>query len=370
MRTEVVVIGAGVVGLSLALGLRLAGRQVTVLEGEACGAGASGRAQGQLVMPFDERVRPLFDSSVEEYRMLHAGAGRADDFEAGQIGHLVLTRDPEADLSASHPDAAQLLDQETVRTLEPEVTSSVMSAAWYPRAWRVNPRVVTALYANACRAAGVNLLEQHYVAALDRRGYVWRILTSRGQTEAPTVVIAAGAGSADLAAQAGVRLLLHGVGGTVLRTVPTMLTLRHILSEATSGTDATWTTPSVSPGIPPRVDHVRFMAHTTGTGQIVLGSSWSPPDIREPAPIRPMLEHAVRMVPAMGGIPIAARSHGFRPCTPDGLPYIGQIAEGLFTCCGHGGAGFIAGPGSTILLVQLMLGIPTFIDPTPFDPHR
>jgi glycine/D-amino acid oxidase-like deaminating enzyme len=83
-----------------------------------------------------------------------------------------------------------------------------------------------------------------------------------------------------------------------------------------------------------------------------------------------MVERAARFVPRVADLPVRRAWSGFRPWLPDGLPAIGQVAEGVWTSTGHEGSGVGLGPISGALLADAISGAEESFDLTPFDPRR
>ena len=75
MRTEIVVIGGGIIGCAAAAVLADRGARVTLVEGRAIGAGASGRNLGAIQHPFDPVLAPLYHESLTRYRALAGSTG-------------------------------------------------------------------------------------------------------------------------------------------------------------------------------------------------------------------------------------------------------------------------------------------------------
>ena len=69
---------------------------------------------------------------------------------------------------------------------------------------------------------------------------------------------------------------------------------------------------------------------------------------------------------------ILNRSYGFRPLSPDDVPYIGKAEpyKNLYVCAGHGSKGWTMAPGSAMLLKDIIFGNKTIIDTTPYNVNR
>jgi D-amino-acid dehydrogenase len=83
-----------------------------------------------------------------------------------------------------------------------------------------------------------------------------------------------------------------------------------------------------------------------------------------------MLAGALEVAPGLRQATLLETRIGFRPLSLDGLPFVGQLADGLFVAAGHGPQGLTAGPWTGLALATLILGEPPPTDLTPFDPAR
>lgn len=198
---DVIVIGAGVIGLSTAFELLRAGLRVTVLERGAVGPGGASWAGGGILAPLEPdavgpSALPLLRDSLAVYAewcaALHEASGIDPEYLVSGLRIL-----PPGDLPAWKALAASCAiraeDGEAGALLQLPGVAQVRS-----------PRLLRAL-ARAVRAAGGQILEGVPVQALQRSGEAMTVMTVSGPHRAARVVLAAGAWSAQLAPSAGVR---------------------------------------------------------------------------------------------------------------------------------------------------------------------
>ncbi|MFJ2348501.1 NAD(P)/FAD-dependent oxidoreductase [Streptomyces antimycoticus] len=336
---DVAVLGAGVVGLSTAWLLARQGAAVTLLDSGTAGSGASLGAQGQLVPPSPE-LRPLWQRSLALYAELAERTGMPWDAEPP--GTLVLSAPGAVDTSRARtfPDA-EVLTGEELRTLEPALGPLVTAGLLLFEGRRIEPAAaVGALLAEAAGAGTALRLGLGPLRLEEAGASGWAFVRADGERfTAPRVVIAAGAGARALLAPLGLRVPLTSVSGRVLVTEPAPFTLDHVLAESVIGV--------------PR--SVALLAHQTPDGGLVLGGSWYPHDEAEPDDLAErILRRADELVPGVERLRITAQRGGLRPFLPDRAPVVDRLAPGLYGCFGHGGEGYIAGPGSADLLVGLL----------------
>ena len=88
--------------------------------------------------------------------------------------------------------------------------------------------------------------------------------------------------------------------------------------------------------------------------------------------LRKMLRRAVHFLPDLARLATVRAWTGFRPATPDRLPYVGRWEEipGLWVAAGHEGLGITSALGTGALLAVLIAGRDPALDPAPFDPGR
>ncbi|GAA3434182.1 FAD-binding oxidoreductase [Kutzneria kofuensis] len=336
-------IGSGVVGLTIAWLLALRGAEVTVLDAAAPGSGASHAAQGELVPPGPE-LESCFRRSLELYARLAEQTGMPWDSEP--IGSLLLSVPGDGAAAGGSTGSRDLVGAEYVsgpalRVLEPAVGPCVESAWLLAEGRRIEPAAVLTALARAGQEAGAVLRTGVGPLRLEQgAGEGWVAVGESGtRVAARQMVVAAGLGSAALLAPHGIHVPLTGVRGRVLVTEPVPPLLRRVLAEEVVSAPCS----------------VALLAHQTRSGRLVLGGSWYPQDEPEPDDLSDrILTRARRLLPAIGHPRTVVERRGLRPTLPDRRPVVDRLAPGLFGCFGHGGEGYIAGPGTAERLADLV----------------
>lgn len=218
MRTaDIVIIGGGVVGTSIAyhLARRGAGRGVVLLERDCLGAGSTSRAVGGIRSQFSTEINiRLSLESVRFWRRFEEEMGLPLDYR--EDGYLFLAQ-TEAEreqfcrnvaLQNALGVPAQLLEPEEVERLVPGLrTDDLTGAAYNASDGRAGPHEATQAFARRAREGGVQILEGVTVTGIDvRGGRVRGVATSAGPWQTPVVVNAAGPWAAAVGRLAGVEI--------------------------------------------------------------------------------------------------------------------------------------------------------------------
>jgi glycine/D-amino acid oxidase-like deaminating enzyme len=121
-------------------------------------------------------------------------------------------------------------------------------------------------------------------------------------------------------------------------------------------------------------DSVAFNVQPRSTGQILLGSSRQfgvdHTDIDQNL-VRRMTSRAFEYMPKLRNLAAVRIWTGFRPATPDNLPYIGRIGEtNVFAAAGHEGLGITTSLGTAQLVADEIMGRPPRINARPYSPQR
>ena len=359
---DVLVIGGGVIGLSIAWRARQRGLAVTVLERDTTGAGTSGVAAGMLApvaeVEFGEAGRRLLELGLRSADLWPAFAEELQaaggiDVALLQTGTLVVARDAdesrELERQIAFRDSLGLVTERLrasdAREREPALAPTLRLALEVPDDHSVDPRLVLAALRAACEAAGVRLREGAPVARVqsDAAGRVVGALLADdadgGGELVPgeCVVVAAGAWSAQLAG-VGEPVPVRPVRGQLLR-------LRD----------------PAGPGLLRRV--VRFdggYVVPRADGGYVLGATVEErgfdvqPDV---GGVYELLRDAHELVPGISELKIDELCVGLRPGTPDNAPAIGAgELDGLIWATGHHRNGILLAPLTAQLVVGLLSG--------------
>jgi glycine oxidase len=341
-RADIAVIGGGLIGLSTAWRLARAGRSVVVLERETVGAGASLAATGMLAPaaehePGSDPLLPLALASLRRWPVfrdeLEADAGLAIDYRPDGTLVLAVGRDEverlrfRYDLQRRSGLDATWLPGSEVRRLEPGLRPSVTAGVHCPLDHQVDPRLVMGALAEACRRAGVAVVERTAVTALDwSGGRVTGVRAGNRGVAAETVILASGAWSGESG------LLPEALALPVRPLKGQSLALRTTARTGTLGR-MVWT------------EQVHMAPKSDG--QLIVGATV------EDCGFRPgvtaggfyaLLEGARRVLPGIEEMEVEAVWSGYRPTSDDDAPIIDTLAPGLVAATGHHRNGYLLAP--------------------------
>ncbi|MFI1995394.1 NAD(P)/FAD-dependent oxidoreductase [Actinoplanes sp. NPDC020271] len=224
---EVVVIGGGAIGVSIAFHLAEAGvRDVVLVERDGLGGGSTCRAAGGVRAQFSDRIN--IELGARSLRAF-AGFGQrpGQEIDLHRVGYLFLLSTP-GDVAAFERDVAlqnelgvtsRMIDVAEAKRLSPLIaTDGLLAAAWSPDDGHCTPESVVLGYARGARGHGATVLTGIAVTGLDLAAGTVR--TSRGDITAGAVVCAAGAWSAAIGKMAGVPLPVTPLRRQIIFTEP------------------------------------------------------------------------------------------------------------------------------------------------------
>jgi len=298
----------------------------------------------------------LHRHALDEYRRL-LGDAFADLIQtSGQI-HLWDSATPSASeriaetLRTELGVPAQTLSAERLRELAPDLGTEVRRALYFPQNGNtVNPLRLAQTIARVLTQAGGRIVHERCARIVPENGR-YRLWTHCGDHRFDQVVVAAGAWSLELLAPLGLRLPLETERGYHVEFPAARITLPTPILHKGRGFGAS----VMESGL--RV-----------AGTVEIAGLARPPDPRR---IAALVHNAKRLLPKLD-----TRDYkmwmGYRPSTPDSLPVLGAAPShpGLYIACGHGHTGITAGAVSGRLMAELVAGSPPFIDPMPYRLER
>ena len=366
---ELVVVGAGVIGMSCAWRAAGAGHRVTVLD-PAPARGASWVAGGMLApvteaWPGEEH---LLDLGVESVRRwpgfaadLTAAAGRCTGLRTEGTVVVATGAGDRAELDSLATFLTRLdrpverLSGREVRRLEPALGPDVRGGLSVPDDLAVDNRLLLAALRAAGDRAGVRFVEQAAKVVLDDGGRVTGVRTDGPDVHADVVLVCAGAHSAEL--HPALDGLVRPVKGEILR-------LAHRAGAF----------PPPSRTVRALVDGRPVYAVPRGGGGLVIGATQAETGFDTDVTVggvRDLLRDAERVLPGIAEYALVESAAGLRPGSPDNLPLIGALGpEGLLLATGHGRNGMLLAPVTADAVLALLHGDPVPEAARTADPGR
>jgi len=338
---DVIIVGGGIIGVSLSIALHKRGVRVLVVERGEPGREASHAAAGMLVDHRAETPPALQALASASARMYPEFALELHD----ESGIKVDLRDP-GTLLLDHLPADSQHPTVSVEELEPAVADPQRPAALL-RERSVDPRALTEAAVKAARHRGVDIASGKAVTAvLLSDGKVSGVSTDKSHYSAPVVVNCAGAWAGQIFPH---RFPTRPMKGQMLSVVGQPV-VRHVIR-------------GLEVYLVPRSD-----------GRILIGATVEDVgyDKRvDPGTIHRLHQAAIRLVPALAQARILEAWAGLRPGTPDNLPILGATeTPGYFVAAGHFRDGILLAPITARVMAQVICHERPDHDLSAFSPAR
>jgi glycine/D-amino acid oxidase-like deaminating enzyme len=351
MKADMVVIGAGALGLSTALHAALAGRSVVVVERDTAGSQASGRAAGLFKsVQADELRTVLARRSIA--KAVSFGDWAGVPLDVARSGSFLIARDAvhkeylRAEARQSRGWGADVRDAsaaelaERVSYYRPDGDELVL---WCPEdVYIEEPISLVQAYLAAGRLHGVEVLEAEAVTGVTLSGgRVAGVQTARRSIETPVAVDAAGAWTSQVAELAGGQVSVAPVRHQLLVTEPS--------AEVSAGDPITRV---VDAAIYLRPARGGLMFGGFEADPLPVDPRAQPPDFRtdgvplDSGVLRKLADQVAGQAPLAGSWPVAEHRGGLFTMSPDGRFVVGPVPDvpGLWVASGCNGSGFSSSP--------------------------
>jgi glycine oxidase len=361
---DVIIIGGGVIGASIAFELAAAKLDVVLLDRQQPGREASWAAAGMLspgpdspdalpLVPLAKesmRLYPEFIAAIEEISEKSTAFARQGVIEVFTAPHGEAERDKMVAQYHSLGLAIEPVAADVARKAEPALGPATLATAWLPEEATLDPRMLMDALLTAARNRGVKIHADSPATSLTIEGnHCTGVSTGGKNIAAKCVVVAAGcfSGSIDwLGRYAPTRPIRGQLLALASKSVPVGRTLR-----------------SNKAYLVPRAN-----------GRIIAGSTLEDAGFERhvtPTGVRKILDGVLELAPALANAQLVDAWSGLRPGTPDNLPVLGPTdIRGLYIATGHYRNGILLAPATAKLLSRWILsGKPEF-DTECFSPLR
>jgi D-amino-acid dehydrogenase len=414
MGKKIVIVGGGIIGLSCAHYLQKSGHQITIIDKgdltDGCSFGNAGMivpshfiplaspgmiAKGIRWMlssksPFYVRPRLSADLlkwgwefykhsnkthvdnaipalkqlsllSKSEYQSWH----KEPKFDFGyqergllmlyQQAHIEKEEQETAELANKIGIEARILDSKQVQELEPDVRVTAKGGVYFPGDAHLTPRTLVQGLIASLKTNGVQILEQTNLIDIQTdNGSIKKIITDSTELNCDELILAAGSWSGEVAKKLGISLPMQAGKGYsfTLSNVEKNVRIPSIFLEARVAVTPMGNTLRFGGTMEIRgVDHSIDMNRVRGIAESIPKYY---PDMKVPMP------------------KVDTIWHGLRPCSPDGLPYIGRSKKfkNLVYATGHSMMGLSLAPGTGRVVSEIINDQPTAINLEAFNPER
>lgn len=315
------VVGAGILGASIARELALAGCRVSVFEAHEPACGASSRSMGWINASFVSRedYYEMRLAAIQAHRQLdeefnggleiqwtgslnwEAREDKLDELveELGRFGHPV-----------------RLVSRDEMQVLEPELADLPAKALLMEQEGAVEASHVTRLLLRAAQDAGATVLSGAPVTGIERSGTRHVVIGAAGRIPVDDVVIAAGVMTGELAEKCGGKLPMRNEPGVLIETSELPFQLQHTI----------W-----SPDV-----HFKQLPD----GRAICGNLYSGAigdEAVEDVAHNMLARMKQRLPNAASGLKIEKVRYGVRPMPADGYPAIGRLGRDVYVSVMHSG---------------------------------
>ncbi|MEG4346321.1 glycine oxidase ThiO [Microcoleus sp. A003_D6] len=337
---DILIIGGGIIGLSLAVELKLRGASVAVLTVDS--KQPTARAAAGMLAPQAERIppSPMLDLCLQSRALYPAWVEQLEDitglktgyWRSGILAPVCQNESQEKPLLSNLN--YQWLDRDTVRQHQLGLGQEVIGGWWYPDDAQVDNRALFRTLQVASKELQIEIIQGNAGEIIRQGNRVFGVETTAGKLQADRYVLAAGAWSEQL-----LNIPVFPRKGQMLSVcVPEDCGAIQPLQTVLFGTGIY---------IVPRQD-----------GRIIIGATsenvgFTPGNTA--AGMQSLLAGAIKLYPELKNYPILEFWWGFRPATPDELPILGASAwDNLTLAAGHYRNGILLAPVTAKLLADLI----------------
>jgi len=372
LRTEVVIIGAGIVGAMCAYYVNRAGLKAIVIDRGTVASGTTGAGEGNIMVS-DKSPGPELELALKSRDMwFEVAHDLGNEFELVAKGGLAVSRGDASslfELSNSQSVAGvqtKRVGASEIQELEPFISKAIQNGVHYPQDAQCQPMLAAAHILRQLQRRGLEFIGHQEVLMIERKSENLTVRTSTLEIQSDFVVNAAGTWAGEIARLAGSELPIMPRRGFILVTAPLPKYVNHKVYDSdyvdnVASSDADLQTSTVIEG--------------TQSGTILIGASRERVGFDKSisvSVIQRLARQATSLFPILAGAQLLRVYNGFRPYSPDHLPVIGadSLIPGLFHCAGHEGAGIGLSAGSGKVIAQLIKNETPIVNPEPFSPAR
>jgi glycine/D-amino acid oxidase-like deaminating enzyme len=373
---DVIVIGAGVIGSSVAYHLVKKGLEVALIEKGGVASGTSSRCDA-VALICDKK--PGIDTeigyaSIQMFKQL--AKEFSVDFEFSSRGSLyVCETEKELEIAGDYVSEQakdgydmRMVDRNELQEIEPYLADDLAGGIWTEVDSSMNPYKLCYAFVEEGKKLGLQVYDYHAVQniTLDDKGRVESVVTDRGNFKTKRIVNCAGVRSPKIAEMVGVHIPIKPRKGMVLISEKTSLKVAsqkvHEFGYMLSKFEDINFKRNVSELV--EKHNVAFTIEPTDANNYLVGGhrAFRGFDIRSEIEVmRAIAERAIRFLPILKELNCIRAYAGVRPWVEDHLPIVSEVEEvpGFYMASGHEGDGISMSPITGRMVAQLITGEPT-----------
>ncbi len=380
---DVIIVGGGVIGCSVAWQLEKLGKSVLVLERKDVASGSAGATDGVVGYHTKKpgRQMDLAVQSIAMFRDLGKELGEDIEygFEAGGMQPVEdkLQWDILSEIVAEQRKSGvdiRMISREEARKIEPNLAEDIYGALYSPTGGKVNPLKLTMAYARAAKRLGARIQTGTEVTGfIIKDGMVKGVQTGKGAYYAGVVVNACGSWAGKVAKLAGLDLPVKPRKGQLAVTEPVGKFMTATIQCARYNV-VKFRPEAVRDEAVLRLGASLSIEQTENGGMIIGGTrefaGYEEQNTFEAIDV--MMKRAARFFPALANVSVIRFFSGFRPYTPDGMPLLGPVKTlgGFYMAAGHEGDGIALSPVTGKLVAEQIVNGESSYNIDAFSPNR
>ncbi len=366
-KADVVIIGGGVSGCSIAYHLAKAGQQnIVVIEKAYLTSGATGRCGAGVRQQWGTKMNCILaKKSVEFFETAQEELNYDGDIEFKQEGYLVISSNQEESdmfkdnvaLQNSLGIPSRVLTKEEAQAIVPHLNTDVVhSATFCPTDGHLNPFTMTDAFYKAAKTLGVKFYTYTEVTdIIKEENTIKAVVTDKGTIETSVVVNAAGGYAKEIAAMIDIDLPVYSENHEILVTEPVEKVQGPMVISFSQNIYCQQTPHGAfimgrgDPNMPP--------GHDVSSSHTFLDE---------------MSKTVTRLLPPIGNLRVIRQWGGLYNMSPDHQPIISDVTDvqGFYVACGFSGHGFMLAPITGQLISEMIAGLPPSMPLEPLSLKR
>ncbi|MBN2503840.1 MAG: FAD-binding oxidoreductase [Bacilli bacterium] len=367
MKAEIVIIGAGITGVSIAYNLAIQGvKDIVVVDKSFMTSGATGRCGAGVRQQWGTKGNCIMaKKSIEFFESATDTLEYDDDIEFKQEGYLILATTPEEDelffenvrLQNSLGIPSRVCNKKEALKVVPYLRpESFTSATYCPTDGHLNPFKMTDAYFQKAKQLGVEFLFFETVESIEiNNGKITSVTTEKRTIKTNKVVNAAGGYAHEVGLMVGIDIPVYSENHEILVTEPVDKMQGPMVMSFSKNIYCQ------------QVPHGSFLigrSNPEAKHDHDISSSWQFLD--------EMAKTVCDIMPKIGELRVIRQWGGSYNISPDRQPIISDVKSlpGFYIACGFSGHGFMFAPMSGVLITEIVLNKPTSLDASDYRLDR